>query len=53
VLHDIGLTVSIGTFLSLVCGAVLSTPLRAEGGMSADWCISQLQLPAPVAGVRA
>ena len=26
VLHDIGLTVSIGTFLSLVCGAVLSTP---------------------------
>ena len=26
VLHDIGVTVAIGTFLSLVCGAVLSTP---------------------------
>jgi len=26
VLHDIGLTVAIGTFLSLVCGAVLSPP---------------------------
>ncbi len=26
VLHDIGLTVAIGTFLSLLCGAVLSTP---------------------------
>lgn len=26
VLHDIGLTVALGTFLSLLCGAVLSTP---------------------------
>ena len=26
VLHDIGLTVAAGTFLSLICGAVLSTP---------------------------
>jgi predicted exporter len=25
VLHDIGLTVALGTFLSLLCGAVLST----------------------------
>ena len=29
VLHDIGLTVAIGTFLSLVCAAVLSTPGKA------------------------
>ncbi len=26
VLHDIGLTVAVGTFFSLICGAVLSTP---------------------------
>jgi len=26
VLHDIGLTVAAGTFLSLICGAVLSAP---------------------------
>jgi len=26
VLHDLGLTVAAGTFLSLICGAVLSTP---------------------------
>jgi predicted exporter len=29
VLHDIGKTVAIGTFLSLVCAAVLSTPVIA------------------------
>jgi predicted exporter len=29
VLHDIGLTVATGTFLSLICGAVLSTPKAA------------------------
>ena len=29
VLHDIGMTVAIGTFLSLVFGAVLATPARA------------------------
>ena len=30
VLHDIGLTVATGTFLSLLCGAVLSTPAMKE-----------------------
>ena len=30
VLHDIGLTVATGTFLSLICGAVLSTPAMRE-----------------------
>jgi predicted exporter len=29
VLHDIGLTVATGTFISLICGAVLSTPKAA------------------------
>jgi predicted exporter len=30
VLHDIGLTVATGTFISLLCGAVLSTPKAAS-----------------------
>jgi predicted exporter len=29
VLHDIGMTVAIGTLLSLVFGAIISTPNRA------------------------